>query len=167
MPTFWPLAVTIFLMNSSYRRRWGQLHRIEWHWEHHQTLDAKRIEYRRNQCYYRKGEDILNFSNANFFWKSEIVLCVLNICRFCWRLISTMTRSYLWMNFKLWWPRVQISCRLFTSQYKSQLPICYAWKLYPPKNLEESLLSPWSDHFWFGMIMIQPYLRGCHAMSEK
>ena len=110
-------------------------------------------------------EKVRIFFKRYFFEK--VRLCVLDICRFCWKLISTMTRSYLWMNFKLWWPRVQISCRLFTSQYKSQLPICYAWKLYPPKNLEESLLSPWSDHFWFGMIMIQPYLRGCHAMSEE
>ena len=85
-------------------------------------------------------EKVRIFFKRYFFEK--VRLCVLNICRFCWKLISTMTRSYLWMNFKLWWPRVQISCRLFTSQYKSQLPIWYAWKLCSPKNLEESLLSP-------------------------
>ena len=91
------------------------------------------------------------FSNAIFFEK--VRLCVLDICRFCWKLISTMTRSYLWMNFKLWWPRVQISCRLFTSQYKSQLPICYAWKLYPTKKFRrvplESMVRPlliWYDN---------------------
>ena len=104
------------------------------------------------------------FSNAIFFEK--VRLCVLNICRFCWKLISTMTRSYLWMNFKLWWPRVQISCRLFTSQYKPQLPIWYAWKLYPPKKFRRVPLESWSDHFWFGMIMIQPYIFkrvSCHV----
>ena len=110
-------------------------------------------------------EKVRIFFKRYFFEK--VRLCVLNICRFCWKLISTMTRSYLWMNFKLWWPRVQISCRLFTSQYKSQLPIWYAWKLYPSKKIRRVPLESWSDHFWFGMIMIQPYLRGCHAMSEE
>ena len=110
-------------------------------------------------------EKVRIFFKRYFFEK--VRLCVLDICRFCWKLISTMTRSYLWMNFKLWWPRVQISCRLFTSQYKSQLPIWYAWKLYPPKKFRRVPLESWSDHFWFGMIMIQPYLRGCHAMSEE
>ena len=110
-------------------------------------------------------EKVRIFFKRYFFEK--VRLCVLNICRFCWKLISTMTRSYLWMNFKLWWPRVQISCRLFTSQYKSQLPIWHAWKLYPPKKFRWVPLESWSDHFWFGMIMIQSYLRGCHAMSEE